>query len=439
MRLISYCLVAILLIAAGQVLADAANEPSPQDSAGTLDEWAEAVLERSDQEVSDAAPELQQLIDQALNGANRAGQSQDAAALVDSIVGRLASGEGEAEADAFIDHFAKTHTSPDPNISDSSSFMERARAVIGQPVQPGQKPMFVLTTFGIGENAMRSHFEEASAMDRPVVFVIRGFDPDAGGLQGLVNQMLKVNKFEVDVEIHVNPVFFQQYQAERGPVFLLEGEDGITRVRRGQVNLTFAEQSLQEGELDLIVGETTPIEEPDLLAIMKERAENFTGGEQIVEAAAERAKKTVLGGRVSLPPAREDESYLVDPAITLNRDITLPDGTLVARAGTVVNPLEFAPWSMQVIVFDATSDWQVEQALDWDAAHDERSIFITTRYPENIEDQERLAEKLPGNLNLLDELVVSRMALRSVPSLVRQEGNNVRVLTRKSPETPQDS
>lgn len=421
----------ILLIVVGRTLADT-DETTASSSSGSLDQWAEAVMGEADEETIRLAPELRALIEQIETDSSDESRVQDADSLVDSFLQSYSEGEGETRADAFINHFAETHTTPEDDPTNASGFMERARAAIGQPTD-GLHPLFVLTTFAIGESAMRAHFDEAAQMDRPVIFVVRGFDPDNGGLQGLVDQMLAINKWEVDVEIHVNPVFFSQYEAERGPVFVMEGEDGVTRIRRGQVNLTFAEESIRDGELDLVVGETRAIEEPDLLAIMRDRAESFTGGEEIVQGAIQRAQKRIHKARASLPQATQDESYLVDPAITLNHDITLPDGTLVAAAGSTVNPLDYAPWSMQVVVFDATNDWQLEQALQWDAEHEERTIFITTQYPESIEDQERLADKMPAHLNLLDELVVNRMSLKAIPSLIRQEGHNVRVMTKKAP------
>lgn len=384
------------------------DSPNTEESAQQpydLEEWADDVIDRADLSVEKFETEIDGLIDSLRAGVTDPGVTRSV--------------------DDLIDAWHPDHESD--QADDAPGFMARARAVVGQENETQQNPLFVLTSFSIGAEAMRAHMHEASQMDRPVVFVIRGFDPDDGGLQGLVQQMLEVNKWEIDVEMHVNPVFFDQYSADRGPVFVLEGDDGLTRVRRGQVNLTFAEESLQTGKLDLVVGETVAISEPDLLAIIRERVENFTDGPQIVADAVERARQNVMTSTVNLPLAETDDTYWVDPSIAVNHDIKLPDGTIVAPAGTEVNPLDYAPWDIQVVVFDATLESHIDIAQQWRDHYSEETIFIATRLPQDEEDQQNLGKSLGGHINLLDDLVARRMDLRAIPSLVRQDGRNIRV------------
>src|SRR5699024_8545249 len=111
----------------------------------------------------------------------------------------------------------------------------------------------------------------------------------------------------------------------------------------------------------LTIGETFEIAEPDFLDVIEERIAQVDG-DQIVADARERVSKSLLRSTESLPVAEESASYLVDPEVQLKSDIATPDGRIIAAAGTTINPLEVAPWTRQYIIFDATADWQVEQA-----------------------------------------------------------------------------
>ena len=92
-------------------------------------------------------------------------------------------------------------------------------------------------------------------------------------------------------------------------------------------------------------GATWPVAEPDLLAQIEARLREMERSGALArleqEARANARRKLEEPDPVSgIAPAREERSRLFDPAITVARDIRTPDGTLIAAAGTRVNPLE---------------------------------------------------------------------------------------------------
>lgn len=335
---------------------------------------------------------------------------------------------GMQEAKSLVDEMAQA-------TLQEESFMDRARRVVMAGVESRQghgqpkrgEPLYVLTTLALGRDAILNHLKEAEPMEMPVIFVLRGFDPDKGGIQATVESILDINQEEIEFEMHINPTMFRQTEAERGPVFIRRGPDGVTRVRRGAVNVHAALESLESPDLDLLIGETVEITEPDLLTIIEERIAAFEHGEELIAEARQRASKALTKSRVMLPVAAANVSYLVNPAISVERDITLPTGQVVVPRGATVNPLDTSPWDMQVVVFDATVEWQVNQARQWAREVAERTIFITTQLPEKEEERLQLGADLDAHVNLLDDLVVRRMDLRYVPSRVRQDGRMVRV------------
>ena len=91
-------------------------------------------------------------------------------------------------------------------------------------------------------------------------------------------------------------------------------------------------------------GATWPIAEPDLLEQIEARltAMQRSGELARIEREARSRARSGLEEPEPVPgiaPAREHRSRLFDPAIVVERDIRLPDGTLIAAAGTRVNPL----------------------------------------------------------------------------------------------------
>ena len=115
---------------------------------------------------------------------------------------------------------------------------------------------------------------------------------------------------------------------------------------------------LPAGAADLGVrGATWPVAEPDLLEQIETRlAAMQRSGEM---ARIEREARSRAQWRLEQPepvpgiaPAREARSRLFDPAIVVERDIRLPDGTLIAAAGSRVNPLAGQPLSRDLLFVD---------------------------------------------------------------------------------------
>ena len=96
-------------------------------------------------------------------------------------------------------------------------------------------------------------------------------------------------------------------------------------------------------------GETWPVAEPDLLAQIEARlAEMDRSGElaRLQGEARARARASLEEPQPvpGIAPARTERTRLFDPSITVERDIRGPDGTLVAAAGTRVDPFAHAPF-----------------------------------------------------------------------------------------------
>ncbi len=115
-------------------------------------------------------------------------------------------------------------------------------------------------------------------------------------------------------------------------------------------------------------GETWAIAEPDLLAALEARLvelERSGALAAIEDEARERVRVRIEAPEpvAGIAPATEHRTRLVDPSVVLDRDVRLPDGTVLAAAGTRLNPLAQVPLSRDLLFIDGRRDAEVSWAL----------------------------------------------------------------------------
>ena len=115
-------------------------------------------------------------------------------------------------------------------------------------------------------------------------------------------------------------------------------------------------------------GASWPIAEADLLEEIEARLTAMQRSGEIARIEREARSRARSGLEEPEPvsgiaPARETRSRLFDPAIVVERDIRLPDGTLIAAAGTRVNPLARHALSRDLLFVDGRRDAEIAWAL----------------------------------------------------------------------------
>ena len=116
-------------------------------------------------------------------------------------------------------------------------------------------------------------------------------------------------------------------------------------------------------------GETWAIAEPDLLAVLETRLlELERSGDlaKIEDEARARARARVEAPEpvAGIAPAVTHRSRLLDPSVVLDRDVRLPDGTVLATVGTRVNPLAQVPLRRDLLFIDGRRPGEVSWALE---------------------------------------------------------------------------
>ena len=171
-------------------------------------------------------------------------------------------------------------------------------------------------------------------------------------------------------------------------------------------------------------GATWPVAEPDLLAEIEARlgAMQRSGEMDRIEREARSRARSGLEEPQPVPdiaPAREHRSRMFDPAIVVERDIRLPDGTLIAAAGTRVNPLARHALSRDLLFVDGRRDAEIAWALKH--ARPAKIVLLAGR-PLDL-------ARTHGRAFFFDQggRLATRFGLRFTPALVEQAGAQLRI------------
>ena len=176
-----------------------------------------------------------------------------------------------------------------------------------------------------------------------------------------------------------------------------------------------------------IYGPSYPIAEPDMIAEIKSRIQKTMESGEFDTLKTE-AQDRVRRNFQEPPPvpgiSRTDEprvSYF-DPSIRVAKAIRGPNGRVIVPAGTVVNPLDYSPFTGKWIFIDgrdkAQQAWAVRQ-MALDAAV--QPILVAGRWLD--------LWRLWGRRVYFDQsgAIVSKLGITSVPAVVTQDADGKRI------------
>lgn len=171
-------------------------------------------------------------------------------------------------------------------------------------------------------------------------------------------------------------------------------------------------------------GETWAIAEPDLLEALEARLlELERSGElaAIEEEARERARTRIEAPEpvAGIVPATELRSRLIDPSVVLDRNVRLPDGTLLAAAGMRLNPLAHVPFSRDLLFVDGRRKAEVDWAL---RRVDPSTIVLLAGRPLDLARRHGRAFHFDQGGRLAD-----RFGLAATPVVIAQDGQQLRI------------
>lgn len=186
---------------------------------------------------------------------------------------------------------------------------------------------------------------------------------------------------------------------------------------------------LSAGSKDLgIHGQVFEIAEKDLLEEIHQKLSRFQKDgmlEEIQKQHARQARQSVDRPKTveGLARALKSRTWLHDPSLLIPKDIKDHKGRLIARAGTVINPLDTVRFARPFVFINSDDAEQLAWLKDsFSLKEASLKVILTQGRPL------KLAEslKMPVYFDQGGKLV-QHFGIKALPAVVRQEGKKLRV------------
>lgn len=173
-----------------------------------------------------------------------------------------------------------------------------------------------------------------------------------------------------------------------------------------------------------IMGHTFPIKEEPFVQMITKRLHSIDIAkhqEIIRQKTIEKINnpKPVEG----LKRAQKNHSFSFDPTYLLKEDIIMPDGKVLYRAGTSINPLHYIDFDRRLIFIDARDKTQIKWLRRYLAKEQSQNRIILTG-GKIFE----LEQKLNTSLYFDQEgVLVNHFGIKALPSVIVQEGYALKI------------
>ena len=302
---------------------------------------------------------------------------------------------------------------------------------------PWKTVVFISTS--MPEGTLRALFSQAKGR-ADVLFVVRGwFPPD---IAGMINRLAALMPDRANLaNVVVHPELFRVYNVQTVPAFIHEVGPDKWKQAFGEISLAGAEEQLLAARNSLkpipSMGRTWVIAEPDALQEIETRVASHDWDKEM-QVARDRAsgdKPASVASSPELPVASVRRVRTTDPTVVLEEDIRLPDGRIVATAGTRINPLDHVAFPHTVVVIDPTDAPQIVQAKRWLQGVKQGAVLVT-RMP--LGGSQSVSKSLGVNVYPLNAELVDRFQFEAVPSRAVAVGRLIEI-TEEPPRGPKQT
>jgi conjugal transfer pilus assembly protein TraW len=281
----------------------------------------------------------------------------------------------------------------------------------------------ILVSRALGDGALRQIFAGASGKaDTRILF--RGVQQGQSLGDFLRETAVLLRDLDPPPNVAIDPRPFQDWGINRVPVLVLTGPDGEVARVAGLSNPTWLREQVQAGRTGDLGqrGPTVEIKEPDMIAEIHRRIREIDWNARKEQAMARWWARARFE---HLSTATQPRERFVDPTLEIYQDIRAPNGDYVARAGQRINPLDTLPFTLRLVVFDATQPQQVRMARELgEAPGGLRPVYIATRFDREAgwDGFMSIEDALDDPVYLLTPDLRTRFSLDRVPATVEAQG-----------------
>ncbi len=319
-----------------------------------------------------------------------------------------------------------------PYLSEGQKVMDAAQAhtkktlaanTPASSAPPGDEvTTYVFISTGMPEGVLRQLFRQGED-NRKIMFVVRGWTPPR-----LVDTAKLLAKAMPDPQKHsynviFDPRLYATYKIDRVPVVLHKTKKNEWRRLTGEISIQGAQKMMESGTFGRTVGPTHAIAEPDILKIIQDRAASHDWESEQAKLK-EKTQKQAWAFHV-LPRAPKDREIFTDPSVTVTDDVVGPNNQIIAKKGTVINPLLYVQMR-PTIVFDPNDKTQRDIVSKWRKSYP-NAMLIAAGMP----DKNAGADGLHDQVFPLNKQLSDRFGFVNQPALAVQEGLYMKITEKK--------
>lgn len=278
----------------------------------------------------------------------------------------------------------------------------------------------IFVSFSMSNHELREAFKAAEDHGGELYFIgMHPSDHSIGETMKRLNELMANSSTTATARFH--PKAFEEFNITAVPA-ILHARKGSVGLAHGTLNIDYLKRSMEStsGFNDFgLLGSTRPILERNLLDVIKERLANIDGESLKKKAVDNFWRKKQF---VSIPAATKTEEFYINPTIKVTKDIVNPNGDVLARAGTVVNPLETVPSQNTYVLFNARDN----QQLQWLDSHlkssNYKGIVMVMTSELSKEDGwnhlSALREHFYREIYLIPQELVERFQITGLPAVI---------------------
>lgn len=312
---------------------------------------------------------------------------------------------------------------------------------------------FIFVSYSLGDKALSDILKYASEHQN-VEVVMRGVPEKSNIWQGVQRLQALGAKFDPIPNAILDPGLFRAYgvtsvptvvrvdpkeRMSRPPVALIGQAGGgeqppsskrtisrmIAKVS-GLNNAHWLNEQIKFGKSGDLgnQGYTLPIDERDIIEVMQERMLAIDW-----DAKRKRAYENFWNGQqklfVRLPACSVTRTRTVDPSIMLTDDFTDSEGNIIHKKGTVLNPLDMTPFDRALVVFNPTSEPELEAAkiegerlMRTPGIHKVIYLVTAMRGEKGWDFYKEVTDKLDAPIFYLTPEIQARWELTVTPSII---------------------
>jgi conjugal transfer pilus assembly protein TraW len=278
----------------------------------------------------------------------------------------------------------------------------------------------IFVSFSMTDHEIREAFKEASEQGGELYF--NGMHPDDKSIMDTIKRIKAITADrEITATARFHPKAFTEFSIQSVPAILYATKGKIGLIH-GLLNMAHLKEKLEHetGFNDYgFLGPTKPVIEKNLIDEIASRVANIDGEKLKKQAVDNFWKKQSF---ISLPDAKQDEEFFINPTVKVTKDIVNPRGEVLARAGQVLNPLATLASKNIYILFNAKNNAHIEWLHSYlNSIEPNATVMIMTSQLDSNRGWEHLAvlrQHFGREIYIIPKELVDRFKITALPAVV---------------------